>query len=92
MEENSKGWVQLVKNPNEQVVSRQTSPICYELNASFYIWKSEALLSGQQLFIPKTSLFEMSPEKSIEIDTEFDLFVVEQVLLGKWDSWRVQNE
>ena len=34
----------------------------------------------------------MSPEKSIEIDTEFDLFVVEQVLLGKWDSWRVQNE
>ena len=88
VEENSKGWVQLVKNTNEQVVSRQTSPICYELNASFYIWKSEALLSGQQLFI----LFEMSPEKSIEIDTEFDLFVVEQVLLGKWDSWRVQNE
>ena len=53
-----------------------------------FIFGKVALLSSQQLFIPKTSLFEMSPEKSIEIDTEFDLFVVEQVLLGKWDGWR----
>lgn len=92
VEKNNDGWVQLIKMPEEQVFSRQKSPLCYELNASFYIWKSEALMSGQQLFLPKTTLYEMSPEKSIEIDTEFDLFIVEQILLGKWDSWRGQNE
>tara|TARA_Y100000589_G_scaffold332062_1_gene388944 strand:+ start:1732 stop:2451 length:720 start_codon:yes stop_codon:yes gene_type:complete len=92
VEENSDGWIQLVKPTEEQVVSRQNSPRCFELNASLYIWKSEALLSGQELFVPKTSLYEMSPEKSIEIDTEFDLFMVEQILLGKWDDWRTKDE
>ena len=48
----------------------------YSLNASIYVWKREALLQHNNLIGKKTGIYEMSEEKSIDIDSKFDLKLV----------------
>ena len=92
VEMNEKGWVKLIKQTPDKIVARQQSPRCYDLNASFYIWKKSALLKSEQLFLPRTTLYEMPIHRSIDIDDNFDLFIVEQVLEGKWADWMQNNQ
>ena len=56
--------------------SRQQLPIVYSLNASIYVWKREALLQHNNLIGKKTGIYEMIEEKSIDIDSKFDLKLV----------------
>ena len=42
------------------------------MNASIYIWKREALLSNNSLFIEKTGLYVMPENRSQDIDSELD--------------------
>ena len=88
VERDENRWIKLVKQTERQVVSRQEAPECFDLNASFYIWKQKALLECDQLFLPRTTLYEMPAYRSIDIDDELDMFVVEQILEGKWDDWK----
>lgn len=50
------------------------------MNASIYIWKSQILLTTDTLFIPKTGLYIMPQNRSIDIDDELDFMIVEQIL------------
>ena len=34
----------------------------------------------------------MPIHRSIDIDDDFDLFIVEQVLEGKWSNWMQNNQ
>jgi len=88
VEINDDGWATLSKEPQHEVVARQKSPRCFDLNASIYIWKRKALLESNQLFLPKTTLYEMPAYRSIDIDEELDMFIVEQILEGKWENWK----
>ena len=81
------GWVKLSKKSNNNIVSRQQAPQCFDLNASFYIWKKSALLESTELILPRTTIYEMPPERSIDIDDSLDLFMVEQILSGRWADW-----
>ncbi len=56
--------------------TRQQLPVVYALNASIYIWKRKALLQNNQLIGKKTGIYEMNEEKSIDIDSKFDLKLV----------------
>ena len=67
--------VYLSKN-KKKFYSRQQLPIVYSLNASIYVWKREALLQHNNLIGKKTGIYEMSEEKSIDIDSKFDLKLV----------------
>ena len=63
-------------------VRRQDAPNVYEMNASIYIWKREALLTNDTLFTDKTSLYIMPEERSVDIDTQIDWEFVE-FMMGK---------
>ncbi|MCX6037978.1 MAG: acylneuraminate cytidylyltransferase family protein [Chloroflexi bacterium] len=74
------GVVRLSKPPVEPIVRRQDSPQCFDMNASIYVWKRSALFDSPTLFNPDTRLFIMPPERSVDIDTEFDFEVVELLM------------
>ena len=80
MVENVNGLVQLVKQPGKSIVRRQDAPQVFDMNASIYIWKREALLGYDTLFTDKTSLFVMPEERSVDIDTEMDWNIVEYII------------
>ena len=74
--------IQLVKKMDKIVVRRQDASLVYDMNASIYIWKREALLENETIFTDKTSLYVMSEERSVDIDTEMDWNFVEY-MIGK---------
>ena len=59
---------------------RQDAPEVYEMNASIYIWKRDAILNNDTLFSNKTSLHIMPEERSIDIDSELDWKFVEYIM------------
>jgi CMP-N,N'-diacetyllegionaminic acid synthase len=75
--------VVLSKNLENPIVRRQDAPKCYDMNASIYIWKRDALLSKNSLFGGNTGLYVMPEERSIDIDSELDFYMVEYLLKKK---------
>lgn len=65
------------------IVRRQDAPKCYDMNASIYIWKRDAILNKDSLFGPKTGLYEMDEESMFDIDSELDFEFVEFLLKRK---------
>ena len=53
------------------------------MNASIYIWKRDVLLSKDSVFLPKTGLYVMPENKSIDIDSELDFKFVEFLMREK---------
>ena len=77
VEQNKEGKVYLSKTLDSAIVRRQDAPKSYDMNASIYIWKREALLNEKSLFLEKTGLYVMPEERSIDIDSELDYKFVE---------------
>ncbi len=71
------GVVRLSKPLDVPVVRRQDSPLCFDMNASIYVWKYSVLFESSTLFNAGTRLFEMPEERSIDIDNELDFDIVE---------------
>jgi len=55
---------------------RQDTPQTFDMNASIYGWKRDALLEKQAVFFDNTAMFLMPEERSWDIDSEFDLKIV----------------
>lgn len=71
------GKVALSKKLDSTVLRRQDAPKSYDMNASIYIWKRNAILNEYSLFLEKTGLYLMPEERSIDIDNELDFEFVE---------------
>ena len=80
VETDSNGIVHLSKPLPESVSRRQDSPECFDMNASIYVWKRDALLNNQNLFAPSTRLFLMPRERSLDIDSQADFEMVEWMM------------
>lgn len=76
------GVVGLSKPPTTPLFRRQDSPKCFDMNASIYVWKRQALFENPTVFNSDTLLFEMPEERSTDIDNEFDFEIVE-ILMNK---------
>ena len=76
--------ISLVKKASKEVVARQRSPRVYDMNASIYIWKRDKLLSSKNLLQKSLSIYEMSQEKSVDIDTKLDLRINE-IMIKKFN-------
>ena len=81
VEQDENGIVQLSKPLKDAVTRRQDSPKCFDMNASIYVWRREALLNNPSLFVSSTRLFEMPRERSLDIDSQADFEMVEWMLL-----------
>ncbi len=73
----SDGTVRLSKIPSRPIVRRQDVPICYDMNASIYVWNRDAFVGNPSVFYDDTRLLEMPAERSREIDSVFDFSIVE---------------
>ncbi len=72
------GKVALVKKGD--FVTRQACPPVYDMNASIYVWQVPALRRGRGLFTPRTGVYVMPKERSVDIDDAFDFKVVSLML------------
>lgn len=77
VEVDSNGKVALSKKLDSTVLRRQDTPKSYDMNASIYIWKRDAILNENSIFLEKTGLYVMPEERSIDIDNELDFEFVE---------------
>ena len=65
------------------VTRRQDAPLCYDMNASIYVWRRASLMGAQSVFQEHTVLYEMPRERSLEIDTELDFEIVSALVERK---------
>jgi CMP-N-acetylneuraminic acid synthetase len=72
------GTVGLVKALDRAVLSRQSAPRVYSMNASIYVWHRDTLDKG--LWNGRTRLYEMPRERSVDIDSELDFRLVEMLM------------
>ena len=78
------GRVRLVKPSAQAVVRRQDAPQVYEINASIYVWKRDALMNNDTMYLETTALYVM-PKWAIDIDSEIDFEFVEFIM--KKSGW-----
>lgn len=71
------GYAGLSKELPTEVVRRQDAPAVYEMNASVYVYEREFLSETDTHHGTKTRVFEMPPERSVDIDRQIDLRWVE---------------
>ncbi|QOR00880.1 acylneuraminate cytidylyltransferase family protein [Campylobacter sp. 2014D-0216] len=57
--------------------TRQSSPKCYDMNASIYIFRRNKLLESENVFGSDTSLYIMDESTAFDIDSELDFEIVE---------------
>jgi N-acylneuraminate cytidylyltransferase/CMP-N,N'-diacetyllegionaminic acid synthase len=69
------------KKLDKPLVRRQDAPFTYAGNASIYVWRREPFLTEPYLFSPRTRIFPMPAERSIDIDTETDFQMVKFFML-----------
>ncbi|MFC4237028.1 acylneuraminate cytidylyltransferase family protein [Thalassospira xianhensis] len=76
VERSKDGKVFLSKTPNIDVLRRQDSPDCFDMNGSIYGWKRDVLLEDPKLFYLDTQLYVMPRNRSVDIDEELDFTLV----------------
>jgi CMP-N,N'-diacetyllegionaminic acid synthase len=72
--------VEIAKKTAVPIVRRQDAPVCYDMNASIYIWTRESLLECTDVLGPNTGIYVMPEERSIDVDSELDFNFVEYVM------------
>ena len=80
VEADANGIVSLSTPPATVVARRQDSPQCFDMNASIYVWRRQALFTNENLFTGNTRLFVMPRERSLDIDSQADFEMVEWMM------------
>jgi N-acylneuraminate cytidylyltransferase/CMP-N,N'-diacetyllegionaminic acid synthase len=80
------GVVSLSKTVEGGVLRRQDAPAAFDMNASVYAWRRDALFDGERVFFPSTLLFEMPVERSHDIDSELDFRIVEWLMESREEN------
>jgi CMP-N-acetylneuraminic acid synthetase len=70
------GRVRLVKQLARPAKRRQDAPEVYDMNASIYVWKRDALMNTETIYLENTRIYLM-PKWAIDIDDETDFEFVE---------------
>jgi len=74
-----------LSKPGGDVLRRQDSPECFDMNASIYVWRRDRLLADPRVFYEDTRLFEMPQLRSYDIDSELDFQWVTFLMEAKHD-------
>lgn len=76
------GVPRVAKTLDHPIVCRQDAPPCFDMNASVYAWQRDVFMRNPSVFYDDTLLFEMPPERSVDVDSEFDFEMV-KFLMGR---------
>ena len=77
--EKTKSGIELVKFI-KNYDRRQDIPEVFDVNASIYIWKRQALIKSKKIVNNHTGIFIMPKSRSIDIDDKFDFDVVKKLM------------
>lgn len=77
---NDQGYLEGLINDEYPFMPRQVLPKAYQPNGAIYIIALEAFLQKETFFTKKTIAYEMSAEKSIDLDTADDIEKIEKQL------------
>jgi len=81
VEENSNGFYSLIKtNPDGSVMTRQSAPKVYDLNASFYWYRRSFFESGSKSAITDKSLIYEMDHVCFDLDHPVDFLFMEYLL------------
>lgn len=80
VELDERGFARLSKVPDRPIDRRQDAPRCYDMNAAIYVWRRAAFFRDPAVFYPDTLLFEMPPDRSIDIDSPLDFETVRMLM------------
>lgn len=80
VELNKHGVAHLAKPLDQPILRRQDSPLCFDMNASIYVWQRDTLYNCPTVFNIDTQLFVMPEERSVDIDSELDFAIVELLM------------
>lgn len=70
-------------NPTETHTRRQNLPPTYALNGAIYLAKRELILTQRSFYTDNSYAYIMPPERSLDIDTPWDLHLVDLILRDK---------
>ena len=77
--------VKFIKNYDR----RQDIPEVFDVNASIYIWKRQALIKSKKIVNNHTGIFIMPKSRSIDIDDKFDFDVVKKLMKkNKYEKYK----
>ena len=79
VEQKSGGYFERVCPPPSEVVTRQSAPKVFAMNASIYAWQRKSL-STSLWSSPRIRLHVMPRERSVDIDHEVDFEIVEMLM------------
>ncbi len=74
-------------SPEQPITRRQDLPVLYTLNGAIYLARRRVLLEKRTWYTGQTFAYIMPPERSLDIDTPWDFYLVDLILKDK-----VQNE
>jgi CMP-N-acetylneuraminic acid synthetase len=77
---NENGFIEGLVNNEFPFMPRQELPKVFQPNGAIYIIGIEEFLSREAFFTDKTIPFEMSADKSTDVDTLQDIYNIEQIL------------
>lgn len=83
IEEDLGGRVRLSKQLDNKIVRRQDAPTCFELNGSIYVFDKKRFWQEPQVLYKDTIIYQMPPERSVDIDTEQDFHFAEFLIQSK---------
>ena len=79
VEVGSDNVVRVCKPLATDIIRRQDSPKCYDMNASIYVWRADTVYTDSAVFQSSTRLYVMPDDRSIDIDSELDFRIVEML-------------
>ncbi|KUK75386.1 cytidylyltransferase domain-containing protein [Methanobacterium sp. 42_16] len=81
VELDSSGYAKLCKmTENRKIFRMQDTPTVYEMNAAIYMYWAKKLFTMDTVITDASLIYEMPPERSIDIDSETDFKLVEFLL------------
>jgi CMP-N-acetylneuraminic acid synthetase len=83
MVEEINGKISIVKTPKTKLTDRRDAPKVYDMNDGVYVWWYNVLFSNNSKFNDRTRLYIMPPQRSVDIDTEFDFTLAKFLSLHK---------
>ena len=80
VEESSDGYVRLVKQLGKTILSRQTAPNVYDVNASFYFYRRSFFDEGFNSVLTPKSMIYIMPETCFDIDEEIEFMIMQYLI------------
>ncbi len=79
----AEGKLMNLLTPDKKYTRRQDLPSAYALNGALYLSRRDVLIEKQTFYTEKTYAYVMSNERSIDIDTPWDLHLAELIIKDK---------